>query len=279
MFSLSTVFAKNTSCINGGSFSPFFLAFRTIRFKAEFSNPSGSSMDRVALAWIEDNLARRQLRTNDTVICPYGVNRNRSLLQLCPCYHLHSLHLIPKNCPSLYKNYIKYWGGKIREVPSSFKRINYLSQAQRLEREHEDYRVLDSYYQYQSLFEDRIHENVVTHLKTIITPIGFDYAQPGINFFAQVNPTMNVIGVRLGDEFLAEPCYDQLKKIIRISEKDASSMALKFRKECGYPIGTHSGAVLAATKAITKDSSFGGEIIRILPDNTEHSRIQKDLHF
>ena len=150
MFTLSTVFAKNTSCINGGSFSPFFLAFRAIRFKAEFSNPSGSSMDRVALAWIEDNLARRQLRTNDTVICPYGVNRNRSLLQLCPCYHLHSLHLIPKNCPSLYKNYIKYWGGKIREVPSSFKRINYLSQAQRLEREHEDYRVLDSYYQYQS---------------------------------------------------------------------------------------------------------------------------------
>lgn len=74
MFTLSTVFAKNTSCISGGSFSPFFLAFRAIRFKAEFSNPSGSSMDRVALAWIEDNLARRQLRTNDTVICPYGVN-------------------------------------------------------------------------------------------------------------------------------------------------------------------------------------------------------------
>ncbi len=279
MSSISDVFDTKTDCLNGGSFSPFLFSFRSIKFKAEFRNPSGSSMDRVVAAWIKDNLDQRLLRTNDTIICPFGINRNRSLLQICPHFHLNSLHLIPENCPSRYKEWIELWGGRICSVPSVFKKYDYFREATRLERNHPSYHVLSSYSTYQSLFEERIKENISSSLKTIVTPLGFDNALPGIDFYAKTNPFTDVFGVILEDERKAESVSTSLKGVIRVTKKEAEEMAKKFRKERGFQIGLHSGAVLAATKSVIRNHSCHSEIIRILPDNTENSLIQKALPF
>ncbi|MGH2638035.1 MAG: PLP-dependent cysteine synthase family protein [Rhabdochlamydiaceae bacterium] len=273
--------------------------------KLEFLNPGGSVKDRIGLAMLRDAEEKGLLKKGGTVVEPSSGNTGIGLALACILLGYNLIVTMPDKMSDEKRMLLEAYGAQVivcqTDRPSGHPE-NYISVAQKLARENPNAFMPN---QYQNEANVRVHyettareiwdqtDGRITHF---VAGVGTGGTITGVSkFLKEKNPSVKVIAVDpggsiiydkfvrsdsthlhqykiegIGEDFIPGTLdFSNIDETIRVSDKEAYTMARKLAREEAILAGSSSGAAVAGAIKIARNLGEWDTVVTILPDRGE----------
>ncbi|AST94003.1 MULTISPECIES: cysteine synthase A [Sutcliffiella] len=266
-----------------------------VYLKLEFMNPGSSVKDRIALAMIDDAIAKGELKEGDTIIEPTSGNTGIGLAMIAASKGLKAILVMPETMSMERRNLLRAYGAELVLTPGPEGMGGAIRKAEELAAE----KNLFMPQQFNNEANPEIHrkttgkeivEQMGNQLDAFISGIGtggtitgagevLREAYPDIKIVA-VEPTdspvlsggkpgphkIQGIGAGFVPSILDTNIYDE---IITVKNEEAFEYARLAAKKEGLLGGISSGAAIFAALKVAKELGKGKKVLAIIPSNGE----------
>ncbi|MGY3717110.1 cysteine synthase A [Sutcliffiella cohnii] len=266
-----------------------------VYLKLEFMNPGSSVKDRIALAMIDDAIAKGELKEGDTIIEPTSGNTGIGLAMIAASKGLKAILVMPETMSMERRNLLRAYGAELVLTPGPEGMGGAIRKAEELAAE----KNLFMPQQFNNEANPEIHrkttgkeivEQMGNQLDAFISGIGtggtitgagevLKEAYPDIKIVA-VEPTdspvlsggkpgphkIQGIGAGFVPSILDTNIYDE---IITVKNEEAFEYARLAAKKEGLLGGISSGAAIFAALKVAKELGKGKKVLAIIPSNGE----------
>jgi cysteine synthase A len=264
--------------------------------KIESFNPMTSVKDRLAKALIDDAIKSGKLAKNGVIVEPTSGNTGIGLAFVGRSLGLKVILVMPESASLERRKMMTSLGAELILTPASEGMRGAIAKANQLEKEF-GHIMLN---QFENMANPKIHKETTGpeiwnalegEISGVIAGVGTGGTISGVGeFLKSKNSTIQIIAVEpaespvlsggtpgphkiqgIGAGFVPKTFNRSVvDKIVQINYEAASKMCHEILNTEGVFCGISSGAALAATKNIIKDSRyFGKNIVVILPDSGE----------
>lgn len=263
--------------------------------KCEAKNPAGSAKDRVALAMLDDAMARGLLSAGGTVIEPTSGNTGIGLAALCAARGLHAVIVMPDTMSVERRRLMAAYGAEVVLTPGAEGMAGAIRRAEELHASTEN-SFLPAQFDNPKNPEahymttgPEILADMQGRLDAFVAGVGTGGTITGVGrYLREQLPAVSIVGVEpsgspvlsggragahglqgIGAGFIPSILDTSLlSEIITVSEEEAEAAARQLAATEGVLCGISGGAALAAAVALSRRTGYERTVL-LLPDTGE----------
>lgn len=269
---------------------------QTILAKVESTNPGGSIKDRIGLAMIEDAEQRGVLRPGGTIVEPTSGNTGVGLAIAAAIRGYRLICVMPDKVSTEKRALLKAYGAEVVITPTAVPRSSpesYYRVAERLAREiphafqPNQYANPANPLAHYRTTGPEIWRQTEGTVAVLVAGMGTGGTITGTGrYLKEHNPAILIVGADpegslysgdapspyltegIGEDFIPETIdLGLVDHIVRVSDRDALTMARRIAREEGILVGGSSGAAACAALAVCADLPPDRLVVVIFPDS------------